>query len=181
MNPILDQNGILCSCGRLQFAPDALEIEKCPIILHAKETITCLYLEHAHRICIRQGTEPVKAFVQQRYHVFGWRKCPLCIKFGCFLCRRFNAENIQPIMAPLPAFRFPSAATQFPFSNSDVDFFGAFYIEDTKGNLEKQYGLIFICFITRAVHLEGCPDLNTGTFLNAFRHFTSRRCQPELL
>ena len=35
--------------------------------------------------------------------------------------------------------------------------------------------------ITRAVHLEICPDLNTGTFLNAFRRFTSRRCQPELL
>ena len=181
LNPILDQNGILRSCGRLQFAPDSLEIEKCPIILHAKDTITRLYLEHAHRICIHQGTEPVKAFVQQRYHVFGLRKCLLSIKFRCFLCRRFNAENIQPIMAPLPAFRFPSAATQFPFSNSGVDFFGPFYIEDTKGNLEKHYGLIFTCLITRAVHLESCPDLNTGTFLNAFRRFTSRQCQPELL
>ena len=181
LNPILDQNGILRSCGRLQFAPDSLEIEKCPIILYAKDTITRLYLEHAHRICIHQGTEPVKAFVQQRYHVFGLRKCLLSIKFRCFLCRRFNAENIQPIMAPLPAFRFPSAATQFPFSNSGVNFFGPFYIEDTKGNLEKHYGLIFTCLITRAVHLESCPDLNTGTFLNAFRRFTSRRCQPELL
>ena len=84
-------------------------------------------------------------------------------------------------MAPLPAFRFPSAATQFPFSNSGVDFFGPFYIEDTKGNLEKHYGLIFTCLITRAVHLESCPDLNTGTFLNAFGRFTSRRCQAELL
>ena len=71
LNTNLDQNGILRSCGRLQFAPDALEKEKCPIILHAKDKITRLYLEHAHRICIHQGKEPVKAFVQQRYHVFG--------------------------------------------------------------------------------------------------------------
>ena len=35
--------------------------------------------------------------------------------------------------------------------------------------------------MTRAVQLESCPDLNTSTFLNAFRRFTSRRCQPELL
>ena len=70
-------------------------------------------------------------------------------KFCCFLCRRFNAENIQLIMSLLPAFRFPSAATQFPFSYSGVDFFEPFSIEDTKGNLD--------------------------------RHFTSRRCQPELL
>ena len=74
LNPILDQNDILRSCGRLQFAPDALEIEKCPIILHAKDTITRLYLEHAHRICIHQGTEPVKAFLQQQYIVFGLRR-----------------------------------------------------------------------------------------------------------
>ena len=59
LNPILNKNGILRSCGRLQFAPDALEIEKCPIILHAKDTTRRLYLG----ICNHQGTEPVKAFV----------------------------------------------------------------------------------------------------------------------
>ena len=35
--------------------------------------------------------------------------------------------------------------------------------------------------VTRAFHLETCPDLNTDTFLNAFRRFCSRRCQPQLL
>ncbi|XP_075241717.1 uncharacterized protein LOC142336690 [Convolutriloba macropyga] len=35
--------------------------------------------------------------------------------------------------------------------------------------------------VTRAVHLETCLDLNTETFLNAFRRFCSRRCQPHLL
>ena len=35
--------------------------------------------------------------------------------------------------------------------------------------------------VDRAVHLETCPDLNTDTFLNAFRRFCSRRCQPQLL
>ena len=68
LNPILDQNGILRSCGRLQFAPDALEIEKCPIILHAKDKIARLYLEHAHRICLHQGTEPVKDLMQRTYN-----------------------------------------------------------------------------------------------------------------
>ena len=32
-----------------------------------------------------------------------------------------------------------------------------------------------------AVHLETCPDLNTDTFLNAFRRFCSRRCQPQFI
>ena len=66
LNPIIDQNGLLRSSGRLLFAPTELEIEKCPIILNAKEKIAKLYFEHAHRICAHQATEPVKAFVQQR-------------------------------------------------------------------------------------------------------------------
>ena len=76
---------------------------------------------------------------------------------------------------------FATAKTQFPFANSGIDFFGPFYIEDSKGVIEKHYGLIFTCMVTRAVHLETCPDLNTDTFLNAFRRFCCRRCQPQLL
>ena len=101
--------------------------------------------------------------------------------FSLFLMSTLLHENIQPIMAPLTSFCFPTAKTQFTFANSGVDFFGPFYIEDSKGILEKRYGLIFTCMVTRAVHLETCPDLNTDRFLNAFRRFCSRRCQPQIL
>ena len=60
-------------------------------------------------------------------------------------------------------------------------FFGPFYIEDKQSKNENQYGLIFTCLATRAVHLETCPELDTDTFLNAYRRFTCRRCQPILL
>ena len=173
LNPLLDEDGLLRSCGRLQYAPTQLDLEKRPIILHAKDKIVRLYLEHVHQICIHQSTEPTKTFIQQRYHVIGLRKALASVRFHCFLCRRFDTKNIQSIMAPLP-FRFPTAKTQFPFANSGVDFFGPFYIEDSKGILEKHYGLIFTCMVTRAVHLETCPDLTTDTFLNGFRRFCSR-------
>ncbi|XP_075254843.1 uncharacterized protein LOC142346214 [Convolutriloba macropyga] len=81
-------------------------------------------------------------------------------------------------MAPLPAFRFPTEETKFPFANTGLDFFGPFYSES---KIEKHYGFIFKCLVTRAVQLETCPDLNTDTFLNAYRRFTCRRCQPILL
>ena len=181
LNPMLDNNGTLWSCGRLQFAPDNFEVEKFPIILHAKDRVVRLYIEHAHNICVHQGTEPVKVFVQQRYHIIGLRKTLLSIKYRCFLCRRFSAQNIQPVMAPIPACRFPTDSTQYLFANSGVDFFGPFYIEDAKGQIERQYGLIFTCLVTRCVHLEACPDLNTDTFLNAYRRFVSRRCQPTTM
>ena len=84
-------------------------------------------------------------------------------------------------MAPLPVCRFPDTLSQFPFANTGIDFFGPFYIADTKDQLTKYYGLIFTCMVTRAAHLESCPDLNTDTFLNALRRFASRRCQPKLI
>ena len=154
LNPMLDNNGILRSCGRLQFAPDNIEVEKFPNILHAKDNIARLYIEHAPNICVHQGTEPVKAFLQQRYHIIGLRNTLLRIKYRCFLCRQFAAQNIQTLMAPLPACLFPTDSTQYPFANSGVDVFGPFYIEDAKGQIEKHYGLIFTCLVTRCVQLE---------------------------
>ena len=181
LNPLLDANGLLGSCGRLHYAPTQLDLEKRSINLHAKDKIVRLYLEHAHQICVHQSTEPTKAFIQQRYHVIGLRKRLASVRFPCFICRRFDTKNIQPIMAPLPSFRFPTAKTQFLFANSGVDFFGPFYIEGSKGIIEKHYGLIFLCMVTRAVHLETCPDLNTNTFFIGFRRFCSRRCRPQIL
>ena len=97
------------------------------------------------------------------------------------MCHRFDTQDIQLTLAPLPAFRFPTEETKFPFDNTGLDFFGPFYIEHKQGNIEKHYGFIFTCLVTRVVHLETCPDLNTDTFLNAYRRFTCRRCQPILL
>ena len=74
LNPLLDANGLLGSCGRLQYAPTQLDLEKRSINLHAKDKIVHLYWEHAHQICVHQSTEPTKAFIQQRYHVIGLRK-----------------------------------------------------------------------------------------------------------
>ena len=81
-------------------------------------------------------------------------------------------------MTQLPECRFPAENKQFTFANCGLDFFGPFYIEEEKDMLQKQYSLIFTCLVSRAVHLETCPDLNTDTFLNAYRRFTSRRCHP---
>ena len=102
-------------------------------------------------------------------------------KYRCFLCRRFSAQNIQSVMAPLTVCRFPTESTKYPFAKSRVGFFGPFYIEDDKGQIEKHYGLIFTCLVTRFIHLEACPDLNTDTFSNAYRRFLSRRCQPTTI
>ena len=142
LNPIIEQNGLLRSSGRLLFAPTELEIEKCRIILDAKEKIARLYPEHAHRICAYQATEPVKAFVQQRYYVIGLRKTLLSIKYRYFLCPRFDTQNIQPMRAPLPAFRFRTEKANFPLPSRDWTFLARFILKTNEAKSRNIMDLV---------------------------------------
>nr|CAI5855699.1 unnamed protein product [Callosobruchus analis] len=71
-----------------------------------------------------------------------------------------------------------------PFSISGVDLAGPFSIKD--GRLRNRaiisaYLCIFVCFSTKAVHLEAVVDLSTDSFLNCLHRFVSRRGLPRLL
>ena len=107
------QNGDTKNIGI--FLIGVLEIKKCPIILDAKENIARLYLEHAHRICAHQAMEQVKALVQQS----------------------FDTQNIQPIMALLPAFRFRTEETKFPLANTGLAFLDLFILKTNKAESRK--------------------------------------------
>ena len=102
------------------------------------------------------GTEFVRAHLQQTFLIIGLRRFLRRLSRTCFICRRWRAQNITPMMPDLPHFRFADAEKQYPFINVGLDYFGPFYIEDNTRKLEKQYIYIFTCLVTRAVHLEFC-------------------------
>ena len=91
-----------------------------------------------------------------------------------------GAQNITPLMADLPSFRFAEAEKN-PFLNVGLDFFGPFYIEHRNRKLEKQYVCFFTCLVSRAVHLEVCQTLDTDSCLLAIRRFVSQRGYHELI
>jgi hypothetical protein len=64
-----------------------------------------------------------------------------------------------------------------PFITSGLDYAGPFQVRTTKGRDHrsyKAYVALFVCFVTRALHLELVSDLMTSSFIAAFRRFTSR-------
>ncbi|XP_037828691.1 uncharacterized protein LOC119616429 [Lucilia sericata] len=82
-------------------------------------------------------------------------------------------------MAALPKER---STLSLPFSHTGVDFAGPFQIKS--GNLRnspymKGYACIFVCFATRAIHLEACSSLTSEAFLAAFARFIARRGLPK--
>lgn len=69
-----------------------------------------------------------------------------------------------------------------PFFNCGLDYAGPFDIKSSKirnSKILKSYLCLFVCFATKAVHLEIVSDLTTEAFLNALKRFIARRgkCQ----
>ncbi|CAK9795156.1 hypothetical protein ANTPLA_LOCUS1384 [Anthophora plagiata] len=68
-----------------------------------------------------------------------------------------------------------------PFTNVGLDYCGPFLLKEkkfrNKGKI-KSYVAVFVCFTTRAVHLELVTDLTTETCLEAIKRFCARRGKP---
>ena len=65
-----------------------------------------------------------------------------------------------------------------PFAFTGVDYAGSFWLRTTRHRGYKAYKgylVVFICFSTKAVHLEAVSDYSTETFIAAFKRFVSRR------
>lgn len=63
-----------------------------------------------------------------------------------------------------------------------IDYAGPFFILNEPGRgskLVKCYLAVFVCFCTKAVHLEIITNLTTESFLDCLKRFTSRRGIPE--
>ena len=94
---------------------------------------------------------------------------------SCVRCARHSALPLEQQMGPLPAVRTRSAR---PLTFTGVDYSGPFFIRCSPIRGQKAYKgyvSIFICMVTRAVHLEVVSDLTSVAFLAAFRRFVARR------
>lgn len=84
-------------------------------------------------------------------------------------------------MAALPAER---TTLDRPFTNTGVDFAGPFSIKSFTSRfcrITKGYVLVFVCFATKAIHLELTSEVSTPSFMAAFVRFFSRRSSPSAL
>ena len=63
------------------------------------------------------GMEFVRAHLQQTFLTIGHRRFLRRLSRTCFICRRWRAQNITPMMSDLPHFHFADAEKQYPFLN----------------------------------------------------------------
>ncbi|XP_065203470.1 uncharacterized protein LOC135833629 [Planococcus citri] len=176
--PFIDEEGIVRAKSRLQNAPIP-EGAKNPIILPANHHLVKLYVCHLHEKFFHAGRSWLMTNLSANYIFTGG--ISRLIKTTIYNCRECIERFVQAKpqqMADLPADR---VTPRPPFQVVGIDFTGAFHLKCSYHRTTKYmkaYACVFVCFVTRAVHIELVPSLSTEDFLNALKCFIARRGVP---
>lgn len=174
LNPFFDDDDKLRVGGRLKHS--SLDYyHKFPLLLPSNHPLTDLIIWNEHCRYMHAGVQATLAAIRQRYWIINGKNSVKRIIRKCVKCFRVNPQVVVQQMGELPEHRIKPSR---PFSIVGIDFAGPFYIKDGKyrnRKLVKCYLTVFVCFTTKAVHLELTGDLTTDSFLNTLKRFTARR------
>ncbi|XP_041633560.1 uncharacterized protein [Drosophila kikkawai] len=179
LNPFIDAGGLMRVGGRLQNSQLDFDA-KHPMILPKSHHITSAIIDHFHRKFLHAGAQSLLAALRQRFWPIGGRKTVSAVINKCIQCFRLKPKLVEHIMAPLPEDR---VQPNRPFVISGVDFCGPFYSKSEVRNRPptKCYIAIFVCFVSKATHLEVVEDLSTQSFIAALKRFISLRGKPQTI
>nr|XP_034828792.1 uncharacterized protein LOC117986080 [Maniola hyperantus] len=177
LHPFCDQNGIVRVGGRIEHASASFD-ERHPIIMPSKSHLTQLLVADAHTKTMHGGPQLMLNHLRTKYWIIRardqvkkhFRKCVVCLR---------HSKVTNQLMGQLPEARLKPSK---PFKSAGVDYAGPINIRFSPGRGSKSYKgyiCLFVCMVTRAIHLEAVTDLSAKGFIAAFRRFTSRRghCQ----
>ena len=174
LTPFLDPIGVLRVGGRLANA-DLPYHEKHPALLPRKHDFTTLLIREQHIRNYHAGAQATLYSIRKHYWIIDGRNAVKHVIHKCIVCYRVNPKTPNYLMGNLPKNRLVYKRL---FLQSGVDYCGPFYIKDKRHrnrNKLKVYVAIFVCFATKAVHIELVSDLTTEAFLAALKRFFARR------
>ena len=167
--------GVLCVGGRLVHA-ELDDEAKYPRLVPVESRLAELIILHSHKVTLHGGTNQVIAHIRQHFWIPASRNLVRKLIMNCTTCSRFTCKPTYPLMGDLPKQRvdIPKRA----FQDTGLDFAGPFLCKGHGRSSIKAYLAIFVCFASRAVHLEAVSDLSTPACIAALRRFVSRRGCP---
>ena len=159
----------------LELAPLSYDA-KFPPVLPKHHWVSQLLARHIHCDNGHIGQEHTLNLLRERFWICKARSLVRKIINKCFVCKKGHAPKLDQQMAPLPKYRV--AAYEPPFTYVGIDMFGPLLIKQSRLK-PKRWGCIFTCTVTRAIHLEVTPSLETDDFINTLRQFIARRGTPK--
>lgn len=170
----LSDDGLIRVGSRLRNS--SLTFDAChPILLPRNHVLTKRIIEQEHVRAGHAGSQATVATVRQRFWPLALRSTVRKIVRGCVTYFRAKPTMSEAIMAPLPSCRVTASR---PFYHCGVNYAGPLTLRDGRrrnAKLSKAYISIFVCFATKAVHIELVSDLTSNAFIGALKRFVSRR------
>lgn len=169
-----DNEGALRVGGRLRNSNLSYDA-KHPLLLPKSSRLTDLIIEFVHANYFHPGLKTMQYLLLQQFWILSPRSAIYRCLSKCLRCFRCKPKSYNPYMGDLPALR---VAQLKAFSSVCVDFAGPFSLTMNKHRgvkTFKGYVCVFVCTVTKAIHLELTSDLSSETFLAAFRRFIARR------
>ncbi|XP_058827450.1 uncharacterized protein LOC131687383 [Topomyia yanbarensis] len=154
MSPFFDPERVLRMGGRLNLAQLPYQA-KHPALIPTNHPFTRLIAEHFNHKLLHGGGRLLLTTIREEF----WPP------------RGRRLVQSLPIQRVIPS---------RPFSITGVDYAGPLYLRPIhkRAAPAKTYLCLFVCFSTKAVHLELVSDLSTQAFLCALRRFIARRGRP---
>lgn len=174
LTPYIDEKSLLRVGGRISKSQES-ENFKHPIILPHKSHLTDLIVDDAHKKTLHGDAQLMLNYLRSAYWVIGAKNLVKYHVRKCVTCIRYKAKLQHQLMGSLPSVRITPAR---PFLNSGVDYAGPIMLRTTKGRghkAYKSYVCLFVCMVTKAVHIEVVSDLTARGFVEAFKRFVARR------
>ena len=182
-SPFLDDSNIIRVGGRLSKSSLPYEV-KHPVLISDKHPLAKLIISHFHKLSKHQGRHLTSGLIRSNgYFIQHSSKMVRKHISSCVTCKKLRDLPLQQKMADLPSDRLHESP---PFTYTGLDVFGPIIVTEGKTTRKfsseiKVWGLLFTCLVSRAVHIEPLPGLDTVTFKNALRRFFSIRGVCRLL
>ncbi|KAG1697676.1 hypothetical protein GQR58_005904 [Nymphon striatum] len=177
LSPFLDKDNLLRVGGRIKNADLPFD-HKHPILIPANHDISKRIIQYFHQEVGHQGRVVTHSYIrQQGYYLENGRRAIRDYLSCCAICKRLRAEPCDQLMADLPADRVERSP---PFTNTGIDVFGPYFVHDGVNTrrtsaTKKVHVLLLTCLVTRGIHLEMLPAMDTSSFQNALRRFFAIR------
>lgn len=174
LTPLLDSENILRVGGRLSASKLNYD-SRHPIILPKKHHVVNILVDYYHVKHLHAGAQLTQSLLAQQVWVLSARSVVRSRIYKCLTCFKHRPRNKIPLMGNLPSTRVtPTSA----FLKTGVDYGGPFTVKIQ--NLRairhtKVYICVFVCFTTKAVHVEVVTDLSSDAFIAALTRFVCRR------
>lgn len=126
------------------------------IPLHAKSLFTVLLIRTLHITYGHAGVSTLHSILAQSYLIPNLRNLLKLVSRKCAHCQKADARPLHHQIRLLPTSRTTPTP---PFYRTGVDFAGPFMLKQgytRKPVYIKCYAAVFICLVTKAVHLDLC-------------------------